>query len=73
MNEAVINALEMMLDSDVSGVGVIDNEGKLVGNISASDLKRTQLTPPAQLTYDLFESIKIFSVELNLSYAFIIT
>jgi CBS domain-containing protein len=60
----VIDALVKLEESGVSGIAVTDDEGKIVGNISASDLKRMQVDNPMQLCYDIFQPIKLF---LNIS------
>jgi predicted transcriptional regulator len=39
---------------------VVDDDGKLVGNISASDLKRAHLVPVGSLGKDLYQPIKTF-------------
>lgn len=39
LNEFVINALKKMKENRVSGLAIVDDKGKLVGNISAGDLK----------------------------------
>ncbi len=38
-NESTIKAFEQMQQNGVSAVGVVNDEGKLVGNVSVSDLK----------------------------------
>ena len=37
--QTVIEAFRLIKDKQISGVAVVDNEHKLIGNISASDLK----------------------------------
>ena len=39
IHDCVLAALEVIVDRSVSGVGVIDSNGKLAGNLSASDFK----------------------------------
>jgi CBS domain-containing protein len=39
MKHFMIDAFKLIWDNEVSGVGVVDDNGKLVANISASDLK----------------------------------
>jgi len=58
--EVVIDAFLKMSDRSVSGVAIVNDDGDLVGNISSGDMKRLQLDPPMQLTYDLFEPIHVF-------------
>jgi len=38
-NSMTINAFKLMKDKKISAVAVVDDEGKLVGNISSNDLK----------------------------------
>jgi len=56
----VIDALRQLVEKEISGIAVVDNEGKIIGNLSASDLKRMSVDQPLQLCYDIYESIKIF-------------
>jgi CBS domain-containing protein len=64
VNQFVIDAIRRLEESRISGIAVVDDEGKLVGNISASDLKRMQVDSVEQLCYDIYQHIHIF---LNLS------
>jgi len=56
----VIDALVRLETSRVSGIAVVDNHGKIVGNISASDLKRMQVKLAEQLCYDIYQNIHQF-------------
>lgn len=56
----VITALVQLIEKEISGLAVVNTQGQIVGNLSASDLKRMDVSNPAQLTYDIYESIKIF-------------
>jgi len=56
----VIDVLCTLVDKEISGIAVVNNEGQIVGNISASDLKRMSVDHPLQLCYDVYESIKTF-------------
>jgi len=56
----VIDALVKLVEKRISGIAIVDEEGKVVGNISASDLKRMQLNPPEQLCYDIYEQLQQF-------------
>jgi CBS domain-containing protein len=63
-DEFVIDAMMKLEESRVSGIAVTDNGDQIVGNISASDLKRMQVDSPLQLCYDIYQPIKLF---LNIS------
>jgi CBS domain-containing protein len=68
MNQFVIDAFKQIWDQQVTGVAVVDNEGKLVGNISASDLVRTHVKPVGPLIHDLYQPIKHFNnIRTNLT------
>src|SRR4051812_28347574 len=43
-SQTAYQAFKTMIDNKVSGVGVVDNEGTLVANISLSDIKVSPLT-----------------------------
>jgi len=60
MNCFMIEAYRLIWDNAVTGVAVVDDEGKLVGNVSASDLKRVHLIPVGELVHDLYQPIKNF-------------
>jgi len=60
MKSFMIDALRLIWDKNVSGVGVVDDDGKLVANFSASDLKRVHLSPVGMLIKDLYQPIKSF-------------
>jgi len=59
-NKFVIDALVKLEESRISGIAIVDDEGKIVGNLSASDLKRMQVKPPIQLCYDVYENLHQF-------------
>jgi CBS domain-containing protein len=65
-NKFVIDALLRLIDKNISGIAVVNDSGQIVGNISASDLKRMDVHNPYQLSYDIYESIQVF---MNLSEA----
>jgi len=56
----VVDAFNCICEKGISGVAVVDDMGVLVGNISAGDIKRIQLSPPMQLVYDIYEQIGNF-------------
>jgi len=56
----VIDALVAIYEKEKSGIAVVNDIGELIGNISAGDLKRVQLRPPIQLTYDVYQTIETF-------------
>lgn len=58
-NNFVIDALKLMRDHKVSGLPIIDEHGKLVGNISAGDLKHLDATVEG-LREDLSAQIRSF-------------
>jgi len=58
MREFVIKAYEQIWDKQVTGMAVVDDDGKLVGNISASNLKKAQLVPLGLLAKDLYQPLK---------------
>jgi len=60
MNQFVIEAFKTIFDKQVSGVAVTNDEGELVGNISASDVKHLRVQPIGELIHDLYQPIKHF-------------
>jgi len=61
LNEHVYEAFKKIWDLKVSGLAVVDDSGKLVANISASDIKRTRYYPIiGQMVKDLYKPIKEF-------------
>jgi len=60
MNKFVIDAFKEIWDQEVSGLAVVDDKGKLVSNISASDLTRVRALPVGELVHDLYQPIKQF-------------
>jgi CBS domain-containing protein len=61
MNKFVIDAFRKIWDQQVTGIAVVDEQGKLVGNISASDLTRTHYKPIGPIIHDLYQPIKYFN------------
>jgi len=49
--------LLFLKEKKISGMAVVDKEGKILGNISTSDLKRMDTESPEQLCYDIYQSI----------------
>jgi len=60
MNEFVIKAFLLIWNRGVSGVAVVDDTGHLMGNISASDVKRMQAVPIGNIIKDLYSPLKLF-------------
>jgi CBS domain-containing protein len=60
VHKCIINALNTIVEKNVSGVAVVNDLDELVGNISAGDIKRIQLSPPIQMVFDIFEKIENF-------------
>jgi CBS domain-containing protein len=61
MNEHVYDAFRKIWDLQVSGLAVLDDNGKLVANISASDIKKCRYYPIiGQMVKDLYKPIKDF-------------
>jgi len=56
-DQFIIDALILLEKKRISGIAVVDKEGKILGNISTSDLKRMDLESPEQLCYDIYQSI----------------
>jgi len=61
MNQFVIDAFKQIWEQQISGVAVVDDEGTLVGNISATDLVRTRVKPVGPIIHDLYQPIKHFN------------
>jgi CBS domain-containing protein len=59
-NERLMNAFHTIYYSSVSGLAVVDEHGKIVGNISASDLKFMEFTKPELFFDQLLLPIKEF-------------
>jgi len=62
-----IEGFKKMMEQRVSGIAVVDDEGKLVGNMSLRDLKA--ISPDGRLFYRLYESIKNFMQKVRKEYA----
>jgi len=61
MNEHVYDAFRKIWELQVTGLAVVDDQGHLVANISASDIKRTRYYPIiGQMVKDLYKPIKEF-------------
>lgn len=60
MNKFVIEAFNIISEKKVSGIAVVNDSGELIANISIGDIKRINLYPPLQITYDLFSPIHVF-------------
>jgi len=60
MKKFVIEAFTKIWEKEVTGLAVVDDDGKLVGNISATDLLHTRVSPIGELIHDLYEPIKTF-------------
>lgn len=58
-----IDAFKLIRDNRVSAVGVVDKEGILVGNISASDIK--MIEHDARHLPRLFNSVEVFTIKCN--------
>jgi len=56
-DQFIIDALTVLERKKISGMAVVDKEGKILGNISTSDLKRMDTESPEQLCYDIYQSI----------------
>jgi len=57
----VYDAFQIIWEQEVSGLAVVDNEGRLVANISASDIKRCRFYPIiGQMIKDLYQPISAF-------------
>jgi len=59
MDRFVIEAFQTIWDEMVSGLAVVNDEGKLVSNISASDLRNTKMKP-GQIIHELYQPLKQF-------------
>jgi len=60
MQEFLIEAFRRIWENQISGIGVVDDEGRLVANISASDLKKLHVFPVGELIGQLYQPIKKF-------------
>jgi len=58
MKEFVISAFKKMWEKEVSGLAIVDNNGTLVGNISASDIIKLRVLPIGEMIHDLYQPIK---------------
>jgi len=60
VNEYFLEAFNVMRKEHVTGLAIVDNQGKLVGKIAASDLSQTDLTQLVELQADLHSQIRTF-------------
>jgi CBS domain-containing protein len=60
MKEFVIEAFKRIWDKQVTGLAVVNDDGTLVANISASDLFRVHAKPIGELIHDLYQPLKTF-------------
>jgi len=58
-----IDAFKMMMDKDVSGLAVVDAEGKLTGNISMNDLKA--VNTDGRMFWRLYQTVKNFLLKIR--------
>jgi CBS domain-containing protein len=59
-NDLVVAAFRKIQQKGVSGLAIVNKEGELVGNISASDLKLAHARPISHLIHELFQPLKHF-------------
>jgi len=57
---SVLEAFKLIWESRVSGIAVVNSSGKLVGNVSTSDLKKAHFNSKGEMILDIFQSIKNF-------------
>jgi len=60
LNNFVIDALKKMREHKVSGLAIIDENGKLIGNISAGDLRNVDYSELQGLREDLHAQLRSF-------------
>jgi len=60
MKEFVIEGFKRIWEKQVSGIAVINDDGKLVSNLSASDLLRIHTSPSGEIIHELYQPIKNF-------------
>jgi len=65
-DEIAIDAFSLMSTQNVSGVGVVDKDGKLVGNISLRDLKA--ISSDGRLFWRLHQTVKNFLMKIKNEY-----
>jgi CBS domain-containing protein len=58
MKAFVIEGFRTIWEHGVSGLAVINDEGVLVGNLSATDLLKTHVKPTGEMIHDLYQPIK---------------
>jgi len=59
-HQTTIEAFQRIWEKEVSGLAVVNSEGKLVANLSASDLKRISFHPQQQMARDLYTRLEEF-------------
>jgi len=60
MSSFMIEAFRLIWEKSVTGIAVVDDTGKLVATVSASDLKKLRIAPIGELIKDLYQPIKNF-------------
>lgn len=60
-SQKAIDAFKLIKDNRVSAVGVVDNDGVLIGNISASDIK--MIEQDARHLSRLFNTVEVFLIK----------
>jgi CBS-domain-containing membrane protein len=63
VNARAIDAFKLMTDRGVSAVGVVDEEGKLIGNISVRDIR--VIATDARLIQRLYLGVREFIYKIN--------
>jgi 5'-AMP-activated protein kinase regulatory gamma subunit len=62
-NEIAMEAFSKMIKQTVTGVGVIDTNGKLIGNLSLRDLKC--ISSDGSMFWRLYQTVEVFITKLN--------
>jgi len=66
-DQLAIEAFKMMTEHALSGVAIVDSDGKLVGNISLVDLKA--ISPDGRMFHRLYQTAKNFILKIRKEYA----
>lgn len=61
----MLNAFRLMADNDLSGIAVVDDDGKLVAATSAADVKQLLRDPTASLKLSVEEYMAKVCVPLD--------